>query len=80
MTTAEGAGLADALASVREVLESDGFTGEWQETDAGVVFRVGLGTADCEDCLVPRSVLEMMVGSALAPTGRRLARLDMPGE
>lgn len=72
--------VAEALGPVRQVLESDGFTGDWQETAEGVVFRVGLGTADCEDCLVPRAVLETMVGSALEPTGRRLARLDMPGE
>jgi hypothetical protein len=72
--------VADALTPVCQVLESDGFIGEWQETDAGVVFRVGIGSADCEDCLVPRAVLEMMVGSALQPTGVRLARLDMPGD
>jgi hypothetical protein len=72
--------IGEALAEVCSVLESDGFTGAWQLTGADVVFRVGLGTADCEDCLVPRAVLELMVGSALAPTGLRLARLEMPGE
>jgi hypothetical protein len=72
--------VGEALAPVRAVLETDGFTGDWQETDAGVVFRVGVGSADCEDCLVPRAVLELMVGSALEPTGRRLARLEMPGD
>jgi hypothetical protein len=77
--TAEGTtDVGEALAEVCAVLDSDGFTGEWQESDDGVVFRVGVGTADCEDCLVPRPVLELMVGSALVPTGRRLARLEMP--
>jgi hypothetical protein len=71
-------GVAEALLPVCEVLQSDGFTGEWEETDAGVVFRVGVGSADCEDCLVPRKVLELMVGNALEPTGLRLARLEMP--
>lgn len=71
-------GVAEALAAVCEVLESDGFTGDWHETDDGVVFRVGVGSADCDDCLVPRAVLELMVGSALEPAGFRLARLDMP--
>jgi len=80
MTGQGSAGLAEALASVREVLESDGFTGEWEEAGGGVVFRVGVGSADCEDCLVPRAVLEMMVGSALEPTGLRLTRLEMPGD
>lgn len=70
--------VAEALAPIRAVLESDGYTGEWEETEGGVVFRVGAGTADCADCLVPRAVLERMVGSALEPTGTALARLEMP--
>jgi len=78
MTTEGTTDVEEALAEVCAVLESDGFTGDWQESDDGVVFRVRVGTADCEDCLVPRAVLELMVGSALAPTGRRLARLEMP--
>lgn len=80
MTGEPRSDVADALAPICRVLLSDGFDGRWQETDDGVVFRVGLGTADCEDCLVPRAVLETMVSVALRPTGRRLARLDMPGE
>lgn len=67
-----------ALAEVVAVLHSDGFTAAWHETDEGVVFRVGAGTADCADCLVPRAVLELMVGTALGSTGRRLARVEMP--
>ena len=67
-----------ALAEVAAVLASDGFSAAWEDTGEGVVFRVGIGAADCTDCLVPRGVLELMVGSALEPTGRRLARLDMP--
>lgn len=69
-----------ALADVTAVLASDGFTAAWEDTDEGVVFRVGIGDTDCADCLVPRGVLELMVGSALEPTGRRLARLEMPEE
>lgn len=69
-----------ALAEVATVLHSDGFTAAWEDTEEGVVFRVGIGVADCADCLVPRGVLELMIGSALEPTGRRLARLDMPQE
>jgi hypothetical protein len=67
-----------ALAEVAAVLDTDGFTAVWEDTDDGVVFRVGIGAADCADCLVPRAVLELMVGSALEPTGRPLARLDLP--
>jgi hypothetical protein len=69
-----------ALAEVRSVLDRDGFTADWDETEEGVVFRVGVGAPACDDCLVPRAVLALMVGSALEPTGRRLARLEMPGE
>lgn len=69
-----------ALAEVVAVLDSDGFTAVWEETDEGVVFRVVVGGTDCADCLVPRPVLELMLGSALEPTGRPLARLEMPGD
>ena len=79
MTADVGGDVGQALAEVCAVLESDGFTGGWTETADGVVFRVGVGAADCEDCLVPRQVLELMVGAALEPTGRRLAGLEMPG-
>lgn len=78
MSAEVSADVGAALAEVCAVLESDGFTGGWEETAHGVVFRVGVGGADCEDCLVPRQVLEPMVGAALETTGRRLARLEMP--
>ena len=79
MNAEPGSDVGDALAEVCAVLESDGFTGQWNDTDDGIVFSVGVGTAECDDCLVPRPVLELMVGTALQPTGRPLARLDMPG-
>lgn len=68
----------EALADVVAVLDRDGFTSEWEDTDAGLVFRVGAGTAECADCLVPKSVLELIVSNALAGTGRTLARVELP--
>lgn len=67
-----------ALADVRTALDSDGFSATWTDTENGVVVRVGAGDADCADCLVPRPVLELMITNALEPTGRPLARLDLP--
>lgn len=70
--------LASALAEVGGLLANDGFTSAWEVTEAGVVFRVGVGDTECADCLVPRPVLEVMLNNALQDTDYTLARVEMP--
>jgi hypothetical protein len=73
--------LEAALAGPKQMLESDGFEASW-EVDAanGVHFTVLPGTAECQDCLVPKTVMEAIIGDALEGTPWSLAEVTLPAD
>jgi hypothetical protein len=86
MTTSESAHRSDAdldsaLAGAKTMLESDGFEATWEVDPAGGVhFTVLAGSADCQDCLVPKPVMAAIIGDALAGTPWSLAEVTLPGD
>jgi hypothetical protein len=73
-------GLDAALADLRTQLERDGFTAEWDVTDDVVKFRVVATDAACEECLVPKVVMEAMLHDALDGTGFTPGEVRLPAE
>ena len=73
--------LRTALAAPTQMLESDGFEATW-EVDAanGVHFTVLPGSAECQDCLVPKPVMEAIIGDALDGTPWSLAEVTLPAD
>ncbi|HLM03857.1 MAG TPA: hypothetical protein VK402_01560 [Blastococcus sp.] len=73
--------LGTALAAPTAMLESDGFVATW-EVDAanGVHFTVLPGSAECQDCLVPKPVMEAIIGEALEGTPWSLAEVTLPAD
>jgi hypothetical protein len=86
MTTSESASRSDAeltsaLAGAKTMLESDGFEASWEVDPAGGVhFTVLAGSADCQDCLVPKPVMAAIIGDALDGTPWSLAEITLPGD
>lgn len=86
MTTGEVSGdtaavLTTALADVREMLERDGFVADWHlDGSGGVRFRVLAGSAACHDCLVPKPVMEAILGDALDGTPYTITGVELPGD
>ena len=74
--------LSDALAGAKTMLESDGFEATWEVVDpaGGVHFTVLAGSADCQDCLVPKTVMAAIIGDALAGTPWTLAEITLPSD
>lgn len=86
MTTSESAHrseaeLTSALSGATTMLESDGFEATWEVDPAGGVhFTVLAGSAECQDCLVPKPVMAAIIGDALAGTPWSLAEITLPGD
>lgn len=73
--------LAAALAGPREMLESDGFEATWDvDAGGGVHFTVAPGSAECQDCLVPKPVMEAIVSDALDGTRWSLSEVTLPSD
>lgn len=69
------------FADARQILSQDGFALEWDVDDArGVHARVVATDDACTDCLVPRPVLESVIGGALAGSDHHLSALTLPNE
>ena len=80
-TDRSDAGLRTALAGPTEMLKSDGFEVAWEVDSAnGVHFTVLPGTAECRDCLVPKPVMEAIVGDALEGTPWSLVEVTLPAD
>lgn len=72
--------LANALSGAKTMLESDGFEASWEVDPAGGVhFTVLPGSADCQDCLVPKPVMASIIDDALTGTPWSLAEITLPG-
>jgi len=75
------AGAARHLARIVATLERDGFATAWDvDASDGITFRIGAGTADCAECLVPRPVITAMLGDALKGTPYHVTEVVMPTE
>jgi hypothetical protein len=70
-------------ALLRGMLEPDGYdlvVHEWPANDEGLArIQIVAGADACEDCLVPKDVMRMVLQNEL-PAGVRLAGLQYPGE
>lgn len=61
---------ANALAPITDMLAADGYQLDIESTaDAGLLLRISATAESCEECLVPRSVLEPMVVNKLGERG-----------
>jgi hypothetical protein len=71
--------LEKALEDTATALRSDGFGLAWSVDDGGrVSFAVDADDADCAECLVPKPVLEAMLGQALQGTSFTVGDVRMP--
>jgi hypothetical protein len=76
--------IADALSSLKAMLEADGYGLELSEAGAStLVARIDPGPDACEDCLVPKDLMRRYFEEALRPVcelGVPEIRLVYPGE
>ena len=80
-TDRSAAELRTALAAPTQMLESDGFEATWEvNAGNGVHFTVLPGSAECQDCLVPKPVMEAIIGDALDGTPWSLAEVTLPAD
>ncbi len=56
-----------ALEGFREGLQADGFTLAVGLTDGVLLLTIRATPEACEDCLVPKNVMQQMVETALSP-------------
>ena len=74
--------LQDALAPIASTLEADGYRLEAREVGDRLLIQVAAGPEACEDCLVPKSMLERMIALRLDTLGVQPVSIDLryPGE
>jgi len=76
--------IAEALTSLKAMLEADGYGLELSETGAAtLVARIEPGPDACTDCLVPKDMMLRYFEAALRPVcelGMPEIRLVYPGE
>jgi hypothetical protein len=60
-----------ALAPFVSALEADGYNGTVVENGDVILLDITAGPEACEDCLVPRSIMEPMLTNALRQAGLR---------
>ncbi|MDY0829961.1 hypothetical protein SK224_12580 [Microbacterium sp. BG28] len=69
----------EALAPFGEMMGADGYLLSWEASgDDRIVVRIEAGEGACADCLVPLSVMEAIMGQALAPTAYELDHVVLP--
>jgi hypothetical protein len=78
--TDANATLADALKPITTALGSDGYELAINERDACLELRIVATAGACEECLVPKEVMRMMVDRALqsAALGQLEIKLTYP--
>lgn len=74
--------VADLIGGLCASLERDGYTLRWSvaEADGRLHARIVAGPGACEECLVPKSLLQSMLDAALDGSGVTVGSLAMPGE
>jgi hypothetical protein len=79
--TAADPQLTAALAGPKAMLESDGFEATWDvDAAGGLHFTVSPGSAECQDCLVPKAVMEAILTDALDGTPWSVAEVTLPAD
>jgi hypothetical protein len=69
----------DALKQFRDMLASDGYLLKWSDAgDERIIVEIVAGEDACADCLVPVSVMEMIMSTALEPTSYSLHHVVLP--
>lgn len=69
----------NALQQFRDVMGADGYLLHWEQADqVSIIVTIEAGEGACADCLVPQTVMEAMMASALEPTPFRLDHVVMP--
>lgn len=69
----------DALKQFRDMLASDGYLLSWSDAgDERIVVEIVAGEDACADCLVPISVMEVIMSTALEPTSYSLHHVVLP--
>jgi hypothetical protein len=74
--------LQTALEPIAATLEADGYRLETLEKDGRLQVQIAAGPDACEDCLVPKSMMQAMIADTLARFGVAPAMIDLryPGE
>ena len=69
------------ITQLRTMLGADGYEVEWRATGPdSIALQVVAGADACEDCLVPKSVMQSIVGQLLEPAGLTASDIAYPGE
>ena len=74
--------LQTALEPIAATLEADGYRLETLEEDGRLRVQIAAGPDACEDCLVPKSMMQAMIVDTLARSGVAPGVIDLryPGE
>jgi hypothetical protein len=66
-----------AISATRRSLEASGFSVACAGRDETLTVSVHAGPDACAECLVPKAVLESIIGSELAAQGIRVAGVEV---
>ena len=69
----------DGLATIRASLEADGYLLDIREDGERLVAQISAGPDACEDCLVPKDLMKVMLEQALGVPAQSI-ELRYPGE
>jgi len=69
--------LDHALEPVSSALAADGYVLSARFEEDALTVRIAAGPDACEDCLIPKSLMARMIGSALADAGVAAGRVDL---
>jgi hypothetical protein len=69
--------LGTALEPITTALAADGYQLTAVIRGASVAIRIEAGPAACPDCLVPKSLMEGMIGRALSAAGASVSGIDL---
>jgi hypothetical protein len=74
--------LQTALEPIATTLEADGYRLETREEEGRLRVQIAAGPDACEDCLVPKSMMQAMIADMLARFGVAPGMIDLryPGE
>jgi Fe-S cluster biogenesis protein NfuA len=71
--------LDEALAQIEAVIASDGFTCDWQQNADGTIkLRILETETACQECLVPKAVIQAILDDALAGTDHKVTDIELP--
>lgn len=71
-----------ALEPIATTLEADGYRLETTQVEGRLLVQIAAGPDACEDCLVPKPMMQAMIANTLAGLGVAPGMIDLryPGE